>query len=325
MANVFSAGLVFCLTLGVVDSVIVRDGEESLVAGTESSSKRTSAIRNVQRSTDAFGRAILDLEENPLLKAEKDPKCSTGEQVMAHLPEEMQGLIKKRVKATEAAKFACPVNDTMDAENVLDSEKYKSRASSGQCEEAQGVWQASYAAPVIRCKYETIADLLGLGKGDLVLDMGAGCSHAIDMLAASHGFDGWGMDIIKETVDWANVHMTNLKGACQVDGNHLEFIANNTVDALLSNAALYHLPKKDQCKFARETLRILKVGACSWHGWLGTDHHENETTVEKDFWVGECFTDPDEAVAVVVGLEEHLFGVSEYGRGSFSLLFCKTG
>merc|ERR1740130_1093421 len=121
------------------------------------------------------------------------------------------------------------------------SDKYVSRADAGQCNHATGMWWSDTVAPAFKYKYEVVSQVMGLRSGYRVLDWGAGCGHNLDVVAREHGFEGIAIDLVASNAVWADQDLHNLKAFCAADGATLPFPANS-FDAVLSNAALFHVP-----------------------------------------------------------------------------------
>jgi len=175
-------------------------------------------------------------------------------------------------------------------------------------------------APSIRYKYETVAQLFKLSKGMRVLDWGAGCGHQLDLIAGEYGFDAVGMDLVKSNTDWALKHLKNLDNFCTVDGSGGIPFGEESFDAVVSNAALYHVDSFDhQCTIVRDEVpKVLVPGGCAWFGWQGAQERATPEDWQK------CIGSNSTNLVGAAIMEKAIFGTSEYdNNASFSLFVCK--
>jgi len=192
------------------------------------------------------------------------------------------------------------------------TEKYNTRS----CNNIKGEWGFN-VKHATKCKYMLAARLLGIGPRTRVLEIGSGCGHATDFIRRQYGAYLIGTDIAPPSIEWANEHLDRRNASfCLVSpGDALQF-ENASIDVVLSNAMLCHLPPKSQCTFVRdEILRVLKKGGCAWFGWRNGDEAEYEETT-PEFWQ-DCFAgmanEPAPAFALID--EKPFFGAYEYMRG----------
>ena len=129
---------------------------------------------------------------------------------------------------------------------------------------------------------------------------------------------------------------------CGGDASRLGFIPDESVNHIVSNAAIYHLDTiEDQCKLVTDHLiRILKPGGSSlWIGWSGNDDFKNKERgnppAEREQRWRKCLAaynrsvkqagTPEKRVLFDTFLEREFFGTSEYyststEKGDFSVV-----
>ena len=83
-------------------------------------------------------------------------------------------------------------------------------------------------------------------------------------------------------IAWADRH--SVGKYCHADGSRLSWLPDNTFDAVVSYAALYHIPRELQCETLKQLIRITRPGGRLIIGWNGS--HER---VEPGWWEAECF------------------------------------
>ena len=66
------------------------------------------------------------------------------------------------------------------------------------------------------------------------------------------------------------------------------FIPDNTFNAVISHAALYHIPREKQCHTLKELVRVTVQGGHIWIGWNGL--HDPD---ECSWWGTHFFISPD--------------------------------
>jgi len=206
--------------------------------------------------------------------------------------------------------------------------EYGARNAGEGCLSPKGMWLTNGVAPVVRYKFEIVAQLMGLKAGFKVLEWGAGCGHAMDIVASRYGFEAATVDLIEANAAWTRSNMNSIQHACGMDGSKLAF-KQGQFDAVLSNAALVHAPgRKAQCRILRDqVLPVLRPGGCAWFGFNGfLDTDDSGQAPSPDFWArdGPCFASTWD-VSVTTIQEQSLFGFSEYDRrDSYSIFMCRT-
>eukprot|EP00439_Symbiodinium_sp_Y106_P013679 s6617_g1.t5 len=158
------------------------------------------------------------------------------------------------------------------------------------CEEPSSEWHKDLR-PLHKCVFIVIMERLQLPPGALVLDWGAGCGHKLTWAAQLYDVQGVGIDIVPDNIRWAREHSVGF--FCQMDGRFLSWIPDDTVDAVISYAALMHLEPDDQCLTVLTLVEKVRVGGRLWFGWNAPLIRSLEELVqfpESDpkFW-NECF------------------------------------
>lgn len=333
-----SGGRVLVVQQVHADSTVTLESLDEMQARYIQGSMYISANKRqgIQESVDKLRLLQKSSIHNPYRAAGIAPNCRDAKKLLNILPADMQKAVQgPRMESDSGIEhkklftaFQCPAfdSDEIAESHVKQLKTYASRKD--QCESARGMWHRNDIAPVVRCKYETMVNLLDLGPGNVVVDWGAGCGHALDWIAGRRPFHAIGLDIVKENVAWAKQNMPHLDEFCATESADFKFIPNNSVDFFFSNAVLYHVPAKEQCALVRdEIFRILRVGRCSWHGWLGVARTREKgwhpgDQVKPEFWTKDCLANLPGVVAATFE-EKAAFGVSEYDAEPFSLLFCK--
>jgi len=229
-------------------------------------------------------------------------------------------------KDASTVDMTCPPKDfkteLFDTQVLLNTE-YFHRAKGGHCNVAKGMWKDASVVPALRCKYEAVANLFKLSANDVVLDWGAGCGHALDIIAKEYSLLALGLDLVDENVEWATDNMKHIKKTCLTDGSDLSFIKADSLDAFLSNGAVHHLPQTSQCRLMKDhVLRVLRPGGCAWFGWQGVEGSGSEPAVNEDFWRSECFSLGE--ASVFTENELKAFGTNEFkSSNAYSLFVCK--
>ena len=178
--------------------------------------------------------------------------------------------------------------------------KYALRGRS-KCGTAAGLWMFPHVAS-LSCIVRVVGERLSLRRGQLVLDWGSGCGHMLVGLAQLYGVRGLGLDITDSAVAWASRHAPAGR-FCAADGRSMAFLPADTFDAVVSYAALYHLPYPAQCETLKEMLRVTRVGGHVWIGWNGAHGR-----VEPTRWASHCLAgEYADAVELSVVAESELF------------------
>eukprot|EP00747_Dinoflagellata_sp_TGD_P188734 gnl/TRDRNA2_/TRDRNA2_48138_c0_seq2.p1 gnl/TRDRNA2_/TRDRNA2_48138_c0~~gnl/TRDRNA2_/TRDRNA2_48138_c0_seq2.p1 ORF type:complete len:236 (+),score=30.78 gnl/TRDRNA2_/TRDRNA2_48138_c0_seq2:207-914(+) len=226
-----------------------------------------------------------------------------------------------QANASEAT-FQCPKSEGHPAGSLEHDDKYFHR----KCKFASGMWKFSSVALQIRCKYQRVAQLMRLEASRRVLDIGAGCGHALDMLVKDYGIDGVANDLVPGNAEWSNSHHHYLQHFCVGDFTGMAF-EPESFDAIFSNAILHIIESQDkQCQMVKSAVRLLKRGGCAWFGWNDSERDEDVTkSTPASFWTStdSCIAFDDKVFVKTVN-ELELFGDSEYdSRTAYSLFVCR--
>jgi len=228
----------------------------------------------------------------------------------------LRNSLEKFAASSEKA-IAPSCNDASDdpkhtySPEVKNTKKYAGRP----CSRLKGEWGLN-VKPVTKCKYNLVAGLFGIGPKTRVLEVGMGCGHATDFIRRQFGAYVAGTDIVPSYIEWANEHLDRRNSSfCLVSPGEALPFASASVDVVLCNGVILHLPPKSQCTLVRdEVLRVLKLGGCAWFGYLNTMEEYESTATE--FWQ-DCFAgmanEPAPAFALID--EKPFFGAYEYMRG----------
>jgi len=210
----------------------------------------------------------------------------------------------------------CKAGGAVSRAGLANVEKYAERARKGSCENGRGMWFEESTAPVRTFKYLAMAKVLDLDPRDRVLDWGSGCGSELEAAAAHSKFKAVGVDVVQENVDFATKHTETKSTYCLANaGSGLPF-SDNSFDAVISNAALYHVDGlENEKKAMKEVVRVLSPGGCAWMGWLGSDHD----TVKMEDWSHVTLDNAD--VAAVK--EKAIWPKTEYGDDSYAVIACK--
>ena len=196
------------------------------------------------------------------------------------------------------AELTCPLHHDLPAYNNMgDVQKYEARQAG--CHDAKGMWGWHHST-AFHCVARVVGELLALRADQLVLDWGCGCGHKLTTLAQLYGIMGFGLDITESAVAWAEAH--SVGKFCQGDGSKLDFLPDDTFDAVVSYAALYHIPQSLQCETMKQLVRVVRPGGKIWVGWNGA--HER---VEPEWWAQDCLAGNAAVAAVQTIMERDLF------------------
>jgi len=246
-------------------------------------------------------------------------RVTPKQMALGALPGNLSEAIQKLAAQTSGSGLICKNISAVSVAsgNPLHPRKYGDRARSGQCNDDRGMWAEADTQSIRHFKYKTIVEALGLGPGHQVVDWGTGCGKELSAVAEEYKFHGVGVDIEEVPIAWANANLHGQHASfCLADGSALPF-ADNSVDAIISNAALYHLNGIENEKRAIQSmLKVLRPGGCAWMAWLGVDGDP----VHVADWRAATV----EGATMAAVSERLAFGHTEYDRDSYSLVFCKN-
>lgn len=145
-----------------------------------------------------------------------------------------------------------------------DMQKYEDRVAAGGCQSDKGVWGAALEDSH-KCVLVVVAELLGFKPGELLLDWGSGCGHAMTWAKMFFDVDGLGLEATPAAARWADRFSAGRH--CAIDGRYLEWIPDGLFDYVLSYAALLHLTTEEQCAVALQLVRKLRPAGRAFFGW----------------------------------------------------------
>lgn len=167
----------------------------------------------------------------------------------------------------------CPSGELTATGHYLERmEKYGERARSLQCQSARGMWNQDMG-DVHKCVLITVAHWMNFRPGQLVLDWGSGCGHKLSWAKVLFDVDGLGVELMADAVEWARAH--SMGKYCHADGRDLSWVPREAFDHVISYAALYHLPKADQCSTGIQLVSKLRHGGRAFFGWNRRDSMDN--------------------------------------------------
>eukprot|EP00929_Paragymnodinium_shiwhaense_P105303 TRINITY_DN70253_c0_g1_i2.p1 TRINITY_DN70253_c0_g1~~TRINITY_DN70253_c0_g1_i2.p1 ORF type:complete len:503 (+),score=95.97 TRINITY_DN70253_c0_g1_i2:36-1544(+) len=167
--------------------------------------------------------------------------------------------------------------------------KYAARSGMGSsekyglgCDDPAAEWRYDLTA-FHKCILVVVCERLRLAPGSKVLDWGTGCGHKLSWATQLYGIEGFGIDIVYDSVRWAQEHSAGRY--CEVDGRFISWLPDNYFDAIISYAALAHLTKGDQCRVMTDLLGKLRIGGRLWFGWNAPEIFVNNTELETTRWM----------------------------------------
>lgn len=265
---------------------------------------------------DCLIQTVTGLQPEHTISTETAPNAAeVAKQVLGKVPPDVSKAMQM-LRTSKRTLSKMPQCKRMDvrSDHLLHPRKYHERLA--QCGTDRGMWQSSHTAPVRQFKYDVMVQAMGLTHGHHVMDWGTGCGKELHLAAERFGFQGFGIDVVQGNIDYASSHY-NKTAYCLSDGSKLPY-QDDSFDAIISNAALYHVNGIDpELNAVNEMLRVLRPGGCGWMAWLGCD--------------GDRVTQQDWETKVVPGAvlttlnEMEALGATEYeSKQAYSLIFCKN-
>lgn len=106
----------------------------------------------------------------------------------------------------------------------------------------------------------SIANVLGVKKGDFVLDVGMGCGNLATAIAEEHpGAVMVGIDYSKEAVNFVRKELSRPHIMCVADVRNLAFLPDNSVDHIYENG-VFSVTREGHCESYSDLVRALKPG-----------------------------------------------------------------
>ncbi|KAJ9471366.1 methyltransferase [Diplonema papillatum] len=152
------------------------------------------------------------------------------------------------------------------------AQKYDRRA--GNCN-GKGLWSAVSREDHYKIM-KRMAKLLDIKRNDVIFDWGSGCGHKLMWFNKEWNTSGLGVDLSYKSLMYAWENTTAANKFCYGDGSVLDWIPDNTFDAVFSFGAIFHVYNQDiMCRSYREMVRIAKKGGKVYNGWSAEEEFPN--------------------------------------------------
>lgn len=151
-----------------------------------------------------------------------------------------------------------------------DMKTYEQRVAAGGCQSNRGSWGKGFSSH-LKCVLVVIGELLNFRPGELILDWGSGCGHALSWAKMFFDVDGLGVEVTPSVVSWAT--RFSMGQHCAVDGRRLEWIPDQLFDHVFSYGGVYHLNLEEVCQVALQLIRKLRPGGSAFFGWNRFHRH----------------------------------------------------
>eukprot|EP00929_Paragymnodinium_shiwhaense_P078817 TRINITY_DN40889_c0_g1_i1.p1 TRINITY_DN40889_c0_g1~~TRINITY_DN40889_c0_g1_i1.p1 ORF type:complete len:478 (+),score=50.39 TRINITY_DN40889_c0_g1_i1:114-1547(+) len=207
-----------------------------------------------------------------------------------------------RLRRSRFSRLRCPKPEASLATvtDLQDMQKYEERVADGGCQSGRGVWGKAFENNG-KCVLMVVAERLGFQPGQLLLDWGSGCGHALTWAKMFFDVDGLGLEATSGAADWAAKFAAGL--SCKGDGRQLTWVPDGLFDYVFTYAALLHLSEEDQCSVAVQLVRKLRPGGRAFFGW-------NRAHLTSPWSWYECFRRAEDRNVVKTRnlevVEEHL-------------------
>ena len=187
---------------------------------------------------------------------------------------------------------------------------YQTRPEQGQCEKTQGIFANSVTCSQF-CKAAGVGLLFDYAPGEVVFDWGFGCGHMLAWLQRLFGVRPAGHELSAAAARSAVRHTTNAETLCSgASGTNLSHIPDASIDHVVSNAAVCHLPPDMVCSLMLDHfLRMVKPGGTVWLGWYPPTGCHQQKAMPAIEW-DRCLKDADVYFSTM--REEELWGTTEY-------------
>jgi 2-polyprenyl-3-methyl-5-hydroxy-6-metoxy-1,4-benzoquinol methylase len=142
-----------------------------------------------------------------------------------------------------------------------------------------------------------------IAEGDRVFDWGCGWGTKLRWLSVQKHIVPLGVDLLDQCIAEAQRNMpTGL--FCAGDGRKLAWLPSESIDAVMSFGAIYHLAHADQCDVVKELIRMLVPGGRLMSSFIPVRYSPFE------LW-HNCFAGRDD-IAYNVTTSFKVFGNTKY-------------
>eukprot|EP00760_Papus_ankaliazontas_P032075 PhM_4_TR5610/c0_g1_i1/m.4011 len=164
--------------------------------------------------------------------------------------------------------FKCPPN-APPKETFIGADRME--GFSHKCDKGGAMWRI-LTGPMYAHIAESIASALALPRAaeSHVLDLACGCGNVMQTLIQErHAAYVLGVDLNARAATFANTTLPRHVGmACYGDARHLDWLPERSLDGVVANALLGHIPLPDICPMLRAVLSKLVVGGVLYFGFI---------------------------------------------------------
>eukprot|EP01064_Diplonema_japonicum_P003350 TRINITY_DN12172_c0_g2_i1.p1 TRINITY_DN12172_c0_g2~~TRINITY_DN12172_c0_g2_i1.p1 ORF type:complete len:370 (+),score=49.39 TRINITY_DN12172_c0_g2_i1:46-1155(+) len=256
----------------------------------------TSEIRKISKKLDKSGES---------LESNSDHSSNTGSDTP--VPDTtLQNPIIENIECpalSPSVHMEIPLEHLPRKKKTTVAQKYDRRAVN--CN-GKGLWSAVSKEDHYKIM-QRIGKTINVKKNDLLFDWGSGCGHKLQWFAKEFETSGLGVDLSYKSLLYAWQNTTKSNKFCYGDGSNLEWIPDNTFDAVFSFGSIFHVYNETlMCRSYREMVRIAKKGAKIFNGWTAEDEFPNMA-------VFHCFKDIDvEKIEVIEELKDLFKGIKTF-------------
>eukprot|EP00760_Papus_ankaliazontas_P002740 PhM_4_TR11254/c0_g1_i10/m.69976 len=230
--------------------------------------------------------------------------------------------VRRDVPLTRHALFTCPRPmfpgfKTADGSSVREAMRKYSGYTRQYCN-TSGLMQMHFQLSHYLFFLRRIGEIVKLKPNDVIMDWGSGCGTMMNYFHLLYNTTGVGLDVTEVAVQHARLHAQPGQLFCHTDATRgLKHFRDNTFDAIVSWAALYHVRRTlQQCETVNELARIVKPGGVIYMGHLRTEK------TQKYWTKGRCQV---QNATYARTSDARTFHVSSFKRhGFFSLVIRKN-
>ena len=167
--------------------------------------------------------------------------------------------------------YRIPSGKTADGKVVQEAISKYTRYTSDYCNKT-GMLQMHVGLSKFVYFMDIIAKIVGLKKGDKIMDWGCGCGTMLNYYHLKFQTQGVGVDFTRSAIDHARSHSQPNQTFCWMDGTNLKHFEPESFDAIVSWAVLYHVRRTlVQCEVVHQMVKLLKPGGSAYIGHLRTE------------------------------------------------------